>query len=58
MGELRALLIVAVIAAIITYLYFQYVRPVFGRRGATALAILVFALLLVLLGEQVCGART
>ena len=55
MGELRALLIVAVIAAIITYVYFQYTRPAFGRRGATALAVLVFVLLLVLLGEQVCG---
>lgn len=55
MGELRALLIAAVVAAIITYVYFQYTRPAFGRRGATALAVLVFVLLIVLLGEQFCS---
>ena len=48
MGDLRALVIVAIFAAI-TYAYFLYIRPAFGQRAATALALLVFILLLLLM---------
>ena len=46
MGD-RELVIMAILAAI-TYAYFVYIRPVFGKGLATALAILVFSLLLLL----------
>ena len=47
MGDLRTLVIVGILAAI-TYAYFVYIRPVFGKNLSTALALLVFLLLLVL----------
>ena len=49
MGDLRALVIIIAILAAITYGYFLYIRPAFGHRAATALALLVFALLLLLM---------
>ena len=48
MGDLRALVITAIFAAV-TYAYFLYIRPAFGMRAATVLAILVFTLLLLLM---------
>ncbi len=48
MGDLRALVIIAIFAAI-TYVYFLYIRPAFGHRAATALALLVFVLFLLLM---------
>ena len=57
MGELGALGKVAVVAAIISLAYFLYVRRAFGRTGATALALLVFFLLVVLLGDVFCGGQ-
>ena len=47
MGDLRGLVIVAILAAI-TYAYFLYIRPTFGKSAATALAVLVLFLLFVL----------
>ena len=47
MGDLQALVIVAILAAI-TYAYFLYIRPAFGKTLGTALAVLVFVLLLLL----------
>ena len=48
MGDLRALVVIAILAGL-TYAYFLYIRPVFGQRAATALALLVFILLLLLM---------
>ena len=39
-------LVVLVILAALTYAYFIFIRPTFGRKAATILAGLVFALLL------------
>ena len=55
MGGLEAFGAVTVVAAILTYLYLLYIRRSFGQRMATALAILVFVLLLLLLGGEFCG---
>ena len=38
----------------IAYAYFQYIRPAYGKTGATALALLVFFLLVVLMGDEAC----
>ena len=45
---MQELVIVAILAAI-TYAYFLYIRPTFGKTGATILAILVFFLLIALM---------
>lgn len=55
MGDFGALGLVAVLAAI-TYAYFLYIRPAFGKTGATVLAVLVFFLLVVLMGDRACSA--
>ncbi len=47
MGDFSALGIVVVLAAL-TYAYFLYIRPAYGKTAATILAVLVFSLLLVL----------
>ena len=51
----QALVIVAVLAGI-TYAYFLYIRPAYGKSVATALAILVFFLLVLVMGDQACRA--
>ena len=48
MVDFRALGIVVVLAGV-TYAYFLYIRPTFGKTGATALAVLVFFLLIALM---------
>ena len=47
MGDFRALVIIAIFAAI-TYAYFIYIRPAYGKTAGTVLAVLVFVLLLLL----------
>ena len=42
------------VLAAIAYAYFQYIRPAYGKTGATALALLVFFLLVVLMGDEAC----
>ena len=48
MGVLQALVVIAIFAGL-TYAYFLYIRPAFGQRVATALAFLVFVLLILLM---------
>ena len=56
MGSLGTFSTVVVIAAIITGIYLLYIRRSFGKTASTALALLVFVLLLLLLGGETCGS--
>ena len=58
MVDLRGLGIVAVIAAIMAYAYFIYVRPALGKTVATPLALFVFLMLVALIGGEICGRRS
>lgn len=54
MGDLRTFGLVVLLAAIAAYVYFIYIRPAYGKTGATALALLVFFLLVLLIGDEAC----
>ena len=56
MGSLGTFSTVVVIAAIITGIYLLYIRRSFGKTASTALALLVFVLLLLLFCGETCGS--
>ena len=42
------------VLAAIAYAYFQYIRPAYGKTGATVLALLVFFLFVVVMCDEAC----